>query len=83
MSLPSEAEQRFPETTIGQSQRMLWIPVLITVALLGLVLLIFWSAWEPFRDDLKEDPLLMVPLVTLLGATVLLPPFAWAIALVN
>jgi len=62
---------------------MLWIPVLITVALLGFVLLIFWSAWEPFRDDLKEDPLLMVPLVTLLGATVLLPPLAWAIALVN
>ena len=83
MSLQSEAEQRFPEITIGQEQRMLWIPVLITVALLGFVLLIFWSAWEPFRDDLKEDPLLMVPLVTLLGATVLLPPLAWAVALVN
>ena len=60
---------------------MEWLPLVLAVALLALVGLIFWSAWDPFRDDVKEDPLLMIPIVGLLAATVLLPPLVWAIAL--
>ena len=60
---------------------MLWIPLLLTIGLIAFIVLIFWSAWAPFRDDLKEDPVVMVPVVVLLGATVLVPPLVWAIEL--
>jgi hypothetical protein len=65
----------------GNNPIVLWIPLVLTIALIVFIVLIFWSAWEPFRDDLKEDPVVMIPIVTLLGATILLPPLAWAVGL--
>jgi len=72
----------FRRGRFGNKRAVLWIPFLFTVALIAFVFVIFWSAWEPFRDDLTEDPWVMIPLVVLLGAVVLLPPLAWAIELV-
>ena len=71
----------FTDPTSARTTFVLWIPLLLTVALIAVIVFIFWSAWAPFRDDLKEDPVVMIPIVTLLGATILLPPLAWAIAL--
>ena len=81
--LPAARWRCFRQLKFGNNGAMLWIPLLVAVALLALIVLIFWSAWEPFWDDLKEDPVMMFPLVAALGAIVLLPPLGWAIALVT
>jgi hypothetical protein len=47
------------------------------------VLAIFWSAWEPFSQDMRESGPVVVVLVALVGAIVLLPPIAWVIAAVR
>jgi hypothetical protein len=60
-----------------------WIAAVIAVGLLALVLAIFWSAWEPFSQDMREGGPVVVVLVTLVGAIVLLPPIAWVIAAVQ
>ena len=57
-----------------------WLTAVIAAGLVALVLAIFWSAWEPFSQDMRESGPVVVVLVALVGAIVLLPPIAWVIA---
>ena len=57
-----------------------WVPVVLSLALVGVVLAVFWSAWEPFREDLSDKTSPMVVLTVLIGLVVLVPPVAWSIA---
>ena len=56
---------------------------MIATGLVALTLAIFWSAWEPFSQDMRESGPVVVVLVALVGAIVLLPPIAWVIAAIR
>ena len=61
----------------------MWLLAVIAAVLVALTLAVFWSAWEPFSQDLRESGPVVVVLVVLVAAVVLLPPIAWVIAAVR
>ena len=57
-----------------------WFPLLASLVLLAIVVAVHWSVWDAFRDELRKDAPIAIPLVAVLAATVLVPPLAWAVS---
>ena len=58
----------------------MWFPLIAVLVLEAFVGVVLWSVWKPFTDELRENPVVNVPSITLMLSVVLLPPLAWAIA---